>query len=541
MTQDIYTKGLAQNAANFVPLSPISFLERSALIYSDQISLVADGIRHTWAQTHARCRRLASALQQRGIRPGDTVSIIAPNVPAMFEAHFGVPMSGAVLNAMNTRLDAKTIAFILEHAETKLFLVDHEFETVVREALEINGMSTDMVIDIDPEIDVETNPIGAISYEAFLETGTADFRRNAPIDEWDAISLNYTSGTTGNPKGVVYHHRGAHINSMANIAMWELNSSHNYLWTLPMFHCNGWCYPWTIAATGATAICLRAVRPDKILDLMKNERVTHFCGPSIIYSLLLAAPGELREGLPRGIKTLTGGAPPPSVVLEDMEKLGFEVTHGYGLTESYGPAVVCTWKPEWDSLTQTERAQMKARQGVRNHASEDLMVANPETQKPVPSDGETIGEVFIRGNNVMKGYLKNPSATEEAFKGGWLATGDLGVLHPNGYLELRDRAKDIIISGGENISSIEVEDILHRHPKIADVAVVARAHEKWGESPCAFVTLAPDQELTEQEVIAYCRDNMAHFKAPTSVIFGPLPKTSTGKTQKFELRKQLAE
>ena len=537
----IYDYGLDQNAANYVPLTPVSFMARSAAVFPDRIAVVHNDLRRTWAETYDRCRRLASSLRARGIGKGDTVSIIATNIPEIYECHFAVPMAGAVLNAVNTRLDAEAIAFILNHAETKVFFVDPEFSEVAARAVQIAGRPEIEIVDIlDPSYQGGRR-IGASTYDDLVAAGDPAFQWAPPDSEWDAISLNYTSGTTGNPKGVVYHYRGAHLNALSNIATWEMGSRPVYLWTLPMFHCNGWCFPWTIAAAAGTIVCLRAVRDEPIFRLMKSESVTHFCGASVVLAMIVHAPAELKEGLQPGIRVMTGGAPPPAIIIEKMEALGFDVTHGYGLTETYGPAVTCAWHPEWDDRPADERARLKARQGVRNLAAEGLMVADPETRQPVPSDGVTMGEIFMRGNNVMKGYLKNPSATEEAFAGGWFASGDLGVMHPDGYVELKDRSKDIIISGGENISSIEVEDVLYKHPDVREVAVVARPHERWGETPCAFVALRAGASVTEAELIAFCRQNMAHFKAPKTVVFTELPKTSTGKIQKFVLRNRAKE
>ena len=537
----IYELGLDPNNANYVPLTPVSFMARSATVFPDRTAVAYNDLRRSWAETYDRCRRVASALRARGVGKGDTVSIIATNIPEIYEAHFAVPMAGAVLNAINTRLDAEAVAFILNHAETKVFLVDPEFSEMAERALHMTGRRDITVIDIEDASYAGGKRIGQASYEDLVAEGDPTFQWSPPDSEWDAISLNYTSGTTGNPKGVVYHYRGAHLNALSNIATWEMGARPVYLWTLPMFHCNGWCFPWTIAATAGTIVCLRAVRDEPIFRLIKQESVTHFCGASVVLAMMVHAPEELKAGLHAGIRVLTGGAPPPAIIIEKMEALGFEVTHGYGLTETYGPAVTCAWHPEWDALPASERARLKARQGVRNLAAEGLMVADPETLAPVPADGKTMGEIFMRGNNVMKGYLKNPSATEQAFRGGWFASGDLGVMHPDGYVELKDRSKDIIISGGENISSIEVEDVLFKHPDVLEVAVVARPHERWGETPCAFVALKKGAQVTDSELIAFCRQNMAHFKAPKTVVFGELPKTSTGKVQKFLLRERARE
>ncbi|MGB0385684.1 MAG: acyl-CoA synthetase [Ardenticatenaceae bacterium] len=535
--QNPYTVGLDKNPANYVPLSPLSFLARAAYVYPDHPSVVHGDLRYTWAESYARIRRLASALQGRGIGEGDTVSLMGLNTPPMFEAHFGVPMMGAVLHSLNTRLDARTIAFMLDHAESKVLITDRELSPAVSEALRLLDRPL-LVIDIDDALAEGGQLLGEKEYEAFLEEGDPEFEWGLPKEEWQAISLNYTSGTTGNPKGVVYHHRGTYLNAVSNILAWDLGKHPVYLWTLPMFHCNGWCYPWTLAAAVGTSVCLRSVRVDAIYDLIANEGVTHYCGAPIVHNMMVNAPAELRAKKKHLVKGMVAGAPPPAAVLEAMEKNDFEITHVYGLTETYGPAVVCDWHQEWNELPSDERATLKARQGVPYHMLEGLTVADPETLEPVPADGQTMGEVLMRGNNVMMGYLKNPSATEKAFAGGWFHSGDLGVMHPNGYIELKDRAKDIIISGGENISTIEVENVLYRHPAVLEAAVVARPDDKWGETPCAFITLRPEAQATESEIIAYCRNQMARFKAPKTVLFGPLPKTSTGKVQKFKLRDQ---
>ena len=538
----IYDRDLAQNAANYIPLTPVSFLERAADVYPHRPAVVYGGRSYTWAETHDRARALASALRRRGLGRGDTVAIMSANIPEMFEAHFGVPMSGAVLNAINTRLDADTVRFILGHGEAKVFLVDPEFAPVARRALD--GLDADpLVVDIEdpgfvPE-DAGSASIGSVTYDELLGEGDPDQTPRRPRDEWDAIALNYTSGTTGNPKGVVYHHRGAYLNALQMALDWNLPPHAVYLWTLPMFHCNGWCFPWTLAARAGTSVCLRQVRSDAIFDLIRDHSVTHFCGAPIVLNLLVNAPPEEKTGIEHRVEVMTAGAAPPAAVIEGMEAMGFDVTHVYGLTETYGPVTLCAWQGDlWDGEEPATRAALKARQGVRGHLLEGLMVADPETLEPVARDGQTIGEVFLRGNNVMKGYLKNPSATEEAFAGGWFHSGDLAVRHEDGYVQIKDRSKDVIISGGENISSIEVEDVLYRHPDVLEVAVVAKLDEKWGEVPCAFVTLADGATTGADELIAYCRDNMAHFKAPKHVVFGPLPKTSTGKIQKFVLRER---
>ncbi len=533
---NIYQRDLDKSPANFTALSPLSYIERTAAVYPDYPAVVYGDRRHSWAQTYARCRRLASALAARGVGAGDTVSIIAANIPEMYEAHFGVPMAGAVLNTINTRLDAPIIAFILNHAESKLLLVDPEFSGVVKQALEQVDHDI-LVIDIeDPSFD-GGEKLGALTYDDLPAEGDPEFDWSLPADEWDAITLNYTSGTTGNPKGVVYHHRGAALNATSNILTWGMPQHSVYLWTLPMFHCNGWCFPWTMAANAGTSVCLRAVRDEPIYKAFRDEKVTHFCGAPIVLNMLANAPDHLKD-FDHEIKVMTAGAPPPAAVIAAMEGMGIEVTHVYGLTETYGPSVVCAWKDEWNDKPAEERAALKVRQGVKYVALSGLMVADPETLEPVPADGETMGEIFMQGNIVMKGYLKNPEATQKAFRGGWFASGDLGVMHPDGYIALKDRSKDIIISGGENISSVEVEDILYKHPAVMEAAVVAKPDKKWGETPCAFVELKPDANATEAEVIAFCRDHMAHFKAPRTVVFGPLPKTSTGKIQKFKLRDQ---
>ena len=531
-------EALAQTPANYAPLTPIGFLERTAGIYPGHTSIIHGEIRYTWAETYARCRRLASALARRGIGTGDTVAIVAPNVPAIYEASFGVPMAGAVLNTINTRLDARTIAFILEHAEVEVLLTDREFSPTVAAALDALERPP-LVVDIDDPLAPAGERLGALDYEALLAEGDPDFAWSPPDDEWNAISLNYTSGTTGDPKGVVYHHRGAYLNALSNAVGWNMPHHPVYLWTLPMFHCNGWCFPWTVAALAGTNVCLRKVEAGAIFDAIAEHGVTHFCGAPIVLGIVLNAGEGERRAFDHTVEVMTAAAPPPAAVLEAMEKNGFHMTHVYGLTETYGPAVICAWKDEWNALSMQQQAKRKSRQGVRYHALEALDVLDPDTMQPVPRDGETMGEVMFRGNVVMKGYLKNPGTTKAALSGGWFHSGDLGVMHPDGYLQIKDRSKDIIISGGENISSIEVEDTLYRHPAVLEAAVVARADDKWGETPCAFVTLkANADDVSAEAIIAFCRDNMAHYKAPKTVIFGPLPKTSTGKIQKFKLREQ---
>lgn len=537
-----YETDLDMNDANYAALTPLGFIRRTARTYPDHIAQIHGDTRYTWAETYARSRRLASALVKRGIGVGDTVSVMAPNVPAIFEAHFGVPMAGAVLNTLNIRLDAETLAFILDHGEAKVLITDREFSGVIEEAL-AKAKTSPLVIDIDDPAYTGSGGdrgklLGEVTYEAFLSEGDDDYDWQPPDSEWRAISLNYTSGTTGNPKGVVYHHRGAHLMATSNALAWGMQAHPVYLWTLPMFHCNGWCFPWVLAAMAGTSVCLRRVEAGNIFDSIAEHKATHFCGAPIVLSIIINATKEQRRSFDHQVNVMTAAAPPPASILEAMEKDGFNVTHVYGLTETYGPAVVCAWKPEWDALPSDERARIKSRQGVPYHELDDLMIADPETLVPVPQDGETMGEIFFRGNAVVKGYLKNPKATDEAFSGGWFHSGDLGVWHPDGYIQLKDRSKDIIISGGENISSIEVENALYKHPAVMAVAVVAKADDKWGETPCAFVELRDGDAASEDEIIAFCRDHLAHFKCPRHVVFGAVPKTSTGKIQKFKLRER---
>ena len=536
-TTDIFDLGLDKTAASYVPLTPLTFIERAAFVYPDHTAVIYRDVRRSWSETDARCRRLASALARRGIAAGRTVAVLSANLPEMFECHFGVPMAGAVLNTINIRLDAEGIAFILQHGEASALIVDPEFSEVAERALKmLEGRP--FVIDIVDRHFQGGKRIGQLSYDELLDEGNSDFAWEGPADEWQAISLNYTSGTTGNPKGVVYHHRGAYLNAISNILTWNMPRHPVYLWTLPMFHCNGWCFPWTVAAAVGTNVCLRHVRADTVFEAIKTEKVNHFCAAPIVLSTLVNAPPELQAGIAHRVKVMTAGAAPPAAVIEGMERMGFEVTHVYGLTETYGPAVVCAWQDAWNALPVEKKAALKARQGVRYLMLEGLMVADPQTPEPVPRDGQTIGEILMRGNNVMKGYLKNPHATGEAFEGGWFHSGDLAVWHEDGYVEIKDRSKDIIISGGENISSIEVEDVLYRHPDILEAAVVARPDDKWGETPCAFVTLKHGAQTTEEDIIEFCRNQMARFKVPKSVVFGPLPKTSTGKIQKYQLRER---
>ncbi len=533
-----FETGLDRNPANFQALTPLSFIERAAAVYPHRAAVVHGEIRRSWSETYGRCRRLASALERRGIKKGDAVAAVLPNVPAMVEAHFGVSMMGGVLNAINVRLDAAAIAFILRHGEAKVLLTDREFSDPVRGALSLLDEKP-LVVDVDDALFEGGERLGDVEYEDFIADGDPGYEWAWPEDEWQACSLNYTSGTTGNPKGVVYHHRGAFLNAVGNMMVWSMPRHPVYLWTLPMFHCNGWCFPWTVAALAGTNVCLRRVEAEAIFDAFARHGVTHFCGAPIVLNMIANAPRP--RSIERRIEAMTAGAAPPAAVIEAMESQGFNVTHVYGLTETYGPAVVSAWHSEWDERPVADRAALKARQGVRYDVLEALMVADPNSLKPVPKDGETMGEILFRGNNVMKGYLKNPEATGEAFAGGWFHSGDLGVWHEDGYVEIKDRSKDIIISGGENISSIEVESFLYRHPKVLEAAVAARPDGKWGESPCAFVTLKEGASADEAEIIEFCRANMAGFKVPRTVIFGPLPKTSTGKIQKFVLRERARE
>jgi len=536
-----YSRDLDKNAANYTPLSPLTFIERAASVYPERCALIYGDKRQTWAQTYARSRRLASALQKHGLQQDETVALMLPNVPAMYEAHFAIPMAGGVINGLNIRLDADAIAFQLKHGEAKILLTDREFSDTIKAAV-AQLESKPLVIDVDDPDFGGGDFIGDFEYEDFLKQGDAEFSWQLPRDEWQAIALGYTSGTTGDPKGVVTHHRGAYLNAVSNVLGWDMSAHPVYLWTLPMFHCNGWCFPWTIAALNGTNVCLRAVRADDIFNAIKQHKVTHLCGAPIVMNLMANADDELKAGVDHQVNIMTAASAPPPAILEAMQKLNFKVTHAYGLTEVYGPAVVCAWHDEWDELSLADQAGMKARQGVRYPMLEQLVVMDPGTMQPVPSDGETIGEIMFRGNIVMKGYLKNPRASEEAFAGGYFHSGDLAVCHEDGYIQIMDRSKDIIISGGENISSIEVEGTLYRHPAVLEAAVAGMPDDKWGETPCAFVTLRDDAgEVNEQEIIDFCRDNMARFKAPRKVVFGPLPKTSTGKIQKFVLRERARE
>ena len=544
----IFDEDLGANAANFVPLSPISMLRRAAMVYGDKAAVCYGDRTLTWREVFYRGVNVAAALNARGIGRGDTVAIISANIPEMFEAHYAVPMSGAVLNAINIRLDAATIAFILEHGEARLVLVDREFGPVTEQAL-AQMTSAPEVIYIDDADYAEGKLLGSEGYEDLVNQcppaldllQTLDASAYLPADEWDAIALNYTSGTTGNPKGVVYHHRGAYLNAVSNALTWDMGEHPVYLWTLPMFHCNGWCFPWTLAVNAGTSVCLRQVREDAVYEAIGRFGVTHFCGAPVVLNTLLNAADELKQLVTKPIKTMTAGAAPPAAIIQGMQEQGVDVTHVYGLTETYGPVTLCAWRDDlWGGLDSTAQSSLKARQGVGGQMLEGLMVADPQTLVPVPQDGVTIGEVMMRGNNVMKGYLKNPTATAESFDGGWFHSGDLAVWGEDGYLQIKDRSKDIIISGGENISSIEIEDLLFKHPAIMEAAVVAKTDAKWGETPCAFVALKPGAALDAEQVVAYCRENLARFKVPKHVVFADLPKTSTGKVQKFNLR-EMAE
>src|SRR6476646_8991144 len=531
-----YDIALDRNPANFQPLTPLSFLERSAAIFPDRTAIIHGGLHRSYAEFYARARRLAGALAGLGIKRGDTVSAVLANTPAMLECHYGVPMAGAVLNTINTRLDAAVVAFQLEQAEAKVLIVDREFSKLVKEALAL-AKARPLVIDYDdPEFTGTGERLGTTEYEDFIATGDADFAWSLPRDDWDAISLNYTSGTTGDPKGVVYHHRGASLLAVGNVLTGSMGKHCVYLWTLPMFHCNGWCFPWTLSVVAGTHVCLRQVRAPAMYDAISRHKVTHLCGAPIVMTTLLNAQDEEKKPLPQVVEFFTAAAPPPEAVLAAMKAAGFNVTHLYGLTETYGPAAVNEWRAGWDALSPAEQAAKKARQGVRYVPLEGLDVRDPDTLKPVPWDGETMGEVMFRGNVVMKGYLKNKTATEKAFAGDWFHSGDLGIMHRDGYIQLKDRSKDIIISGGENISSIEVEDALDKHPAVGAAAVVAKPDEKWGETPCAFIELKPCEAATREYLIAWCRKNLAGYKCPRYVVFTELPRTSTGKIQKFKLR-----
>ncbi len=532
----MYDQGLDKNSANYVPLSPLSFLRRSAMVYPKRLSIIQDGKQYTWAETYERVKRFASSLSKLGVGKNDTVACMLPNITAMYEAHFAVPMTGAVVNTLNTRLDAEAIAFQLQHGEAKVLLTDPEFAKTIKGALDLLPGKKPVVIDVmDPEYESQER-LGTLDYEKLLAEGDPNFQWRLPADEWDPIALNYTSGTTGNPKGVVYHHRGAYLNAVSNVVSWAMPPHTVYLWTLPMFHCNGWCFPWTMAVNAGVSVCLRKVDAVKIFELIKTHNITHMCGAPIVYGMLINAPEETRQGLNHTVNGLVAGAAPPAAIIEGCDKIGFNITHVYGLTETYGPASVCAKQPEWEALPLEFRAARNGRQGVNYHLQEAVTVLDPETMLPVPWDGETVGEIMFRGNIVMKGYLKNAEATAEAFAGGWFHTGDLAVVHADGYVKIKDRSKDVIISGGENISSLEVEEVLFRHPAVNIAAVVAKPDEKWGEVPCAYVELRPGAKATEAEVIEFCREHLARFKVPKQVVFVEIPKTSTGKVQKFRLR-----
>jgi len=532
---NLFDMSLNKNPANYVALSPLTFLKRAADVYPNKLACVHGEQRITWSECYQRCVALASALSKRGIKQGDAVSVMLPNIPAMFELHFAVPMLGAVLHTINTRLDSASIAFQLEHAESSAVFIDSEFSEVMGVALKETS-ATPFVVDVKDALFRLDKPIADIEYESLIREGSTTFEWALPADEWQAISLNYTSGTTGNPKGVVYHHRGAYLNALSNVMTWNMGQHPVYLWTLPMFHCNGWCFPWSLAAVAGTNVCLRSVQPKTIFNLIKAEKVSHFCGAPTVLTILINTPSKYKTGVSHEVNVMTAAAAPPAAVLQEMQAMGFRVTHVYGLTETYGPCTVCAWHDEWDDLPEEQQAALNARQGVRSLMLDELMVADPKTLEPMPKDGVSMGEIFMRGNNVMKGYFKNPTASEDAFEGGWFHSGDLAVWDKDGYISIKDRSKDIIISGGENISTLEVESVLYRHPAIFEAAVVAKLDEVWGEKPCAFVTLKGGEKITEKEIIAFCRDNLAHYKVPKHVVFGPLPQTSTGKIQKNSLR-----
>ncbi|MDX8124115.1 acyl-CoA synthetase [Janthinobacterium sp. GMG2] len=536
MTADFNT-GLGKNSANYAALTPLDYIARAAAVYGNRLAIAHGAVRQTWQETYARTRRLASGLIKLGVGTGDTVAVMLPNTPAMVEASFGVPMAGAVLNALNIRLDLASLTFMLRHGQAKVLLADTEFAELARQmAAQIPGLR---VIQVNDVLGPEVEAFAELDYEALLASGDPEYDWQPPADEWDAIALNYTSGTTGDPKGVVYHHRGAALNALSNILEWDMPKHAVYLWTLPMFHCNGWCFPWTVAARAGVNVCLRKFEPKLVFDLMRELRITHYCAAPIVHAALANAPANWREGIDWTVRGMVAGAPPPAAMVAKIEAMGFDLIHSYGLTEVYGPAAICAEQDEWAALSQEERAVLKSRQGVRYHLQSAVAVLDPDTMQPVAADGEQIGEIMFRGNICMKGYLKNEKATQEAFAGGWFHTGDLGVMYPDGYIKLKDRSKDIIISGGENISSVEVEDALYHHPQVLAAAVIAQPDEKWGETPCAFVELREGGTVTEAELIAFCKNNLAGFKVPKAIYFGPLPRTSTGKIQKFELRKRM--
>ena len=537
-----YNNNLDKNNANYVPLTPITFLERTKDIYPNYEALIYKNRSYTWREVYDRSILFASSLEKTGIKPGDTVSIMAANTPELFEAHYSVPMTGAILNTINTRLDSKTVSYILKHADTKALIVDRQFSSVVKKALADLGKKILIIDIIDKQADLkDAEKIGDYEYESFLNKGDKNYIWKRPKDEWQAISLNYTSGTTGNPKGVVYHHRGSYLMSTGSAVAWNMPNRLNFLYTVPMFHCNGWCYPWTLAMLHARVICIRNIKAKEIFDLIDQHKITHFGGAPIILNLLASAPKNEQKVLKHKVYVLTAAAPPPSIIFKKMKNLGFEVMHVYGLTETYGHILQCAWNNKWEGLNEDEKADISSRQGVRYPNTEEVQVMNPETMKKVPNDGKTIGEIMIRGNVVMKGYFKDKDSTEKSMKGGWFHSGDLAVMHPDGYIQIKDRSKDIIISGGENISSIEIENTIAKHSSVSLAAVVAKPDKKWGESPCAFVELAPNQKATEDEIIKFCRETLAGFKIPKKIVFGELPKTSTGKIKKFELRNKAKE
>ncbi len=537
-TRSIYDRDLDRTAANYAALTPLSLIARTAEVWPHQLAVVHGERRYTWAETYGRARRLASALERAGVGKGDTVAVMLANTPEMIECHFGVPMTGGVLNTLNTRLDAEAIAFMLDHGEAKMLVTDTEFAPTVAAAL-ARVKTKPHVVDVVDILGPGGARLGGTDYETFIGAGDPAYAWQPPADEWDAISLSYTSGTTGNPKGVVYHHRGAYLNALSNIVDWGMPRHAVYLWTLPMFHCNGWCFPWTMAANAGTNVCLRRVEAKSVLDAIRTHKVTHYCGAPIVHGMLINAPDELKAGIAHKVSCLVAAAAPPASVIEGMQRMGFDITHVYGLTETYGPAAVCAKHASWDALDIGARTERNGRQGVRYTCQEAMTVMDPATMQIVPADGETMGEIMFRGNITMRGYLKNPTATDEAFAGGWFRTGDLGVLQPDGYVKIKDRSKDVIISGGENISSLEVEDVLYRHPAVLAAAVVAQPDPKWGETPCAFVELKPDAAVTAADIIEHCRTHLARFKVPKQVIFGEISRTSTGKIQKFLLRERV--
>lgn len=535
--EHMYEWGLEKNPANYTPISPLEFIQRAAEVYPTRTAVIHGDIKRSWKETYQRVLKLASAFKKHGIKKGDTIAVMMPNIPEMVEAHFAIPFCGAIINAINIRLDPDSISFMLQHGEAKAILVDREFSSIISQAI-LRMENPPAVINVnDPNYTGEGEKIGTIEYEKFLATGDDQFHGDLPTDEWDSLALNYTSGTTGNPKGVVYSHRGAYMAAVSNILEWDMPKHPNYLWTLPMFHCNGWTFPWVIAARAGVNICLRKVEAKTIFDLIKQYNVTHYCGAPIVHNMLINAPDEFKKDIKHKVMAFVAGAAPPAAMIEGMSRIGFDITHVYGLTEVYGPASVCDKQKAWTNLPIGEQAKLNARQGVRYHLQSGTTVIDPETMKPVPWDGETIGEVMFRGNITMKGYLKNPKATKEAFKDGWFHTGDLGVMNPDGYIKIKDRSKDIIISGGENVSSIEVEDILYQHPAVLLAAVVAKPDDRWGEVVCAFIELKNGAKVTKEELIAHCKNHLPSFKVPKAIDFCELPKTSTGKIQKFELRK----